>query len=100
MIAADVNLKALQITMGHSSFRVTMDTYAHLVPGMRDIAVNRVAEIVLNAPELKPANEAEESGSKSVATPIQGPEPDLGDEAKSLTVDGSPGRTERAVVAG
>lgn len=74
MIAADVNLKALQITMSHSSFRVTMDTYAHLVPGTRDIAVNRVAEIVLNVPD--PANQVEERGSKTVATPIRDPDAD------------------------
>lgn len=59
-------------TMGHFSFRVTMDTYAHLVQSRRDIAVNRIAEIVLNAPKLEPANEANESGDKTVATAISG----------------------------
>jgi integrase len=93
MIAADVNLKALQIMMGHSSFRVTMDTYAHLVPGTRDVAVNRVAEIVLNAPELEPAKEAIESGSKMVAEAILTTSDEAKIASKSLTGNGSPGRT-------
>lgn len=33
MIAAGVNIKALQVFMGHASITVTMDRYGHLLPG-------------------------------------------------------------------
>ncbi|MEJ7891405.1 MAG: tyrosine-type recombinase/integrase [Solirubrobacteraceae bacterium] len=33
MIAAEVNIKALQVFMGHASITVTMDRYGHLLPG-------------------------------------------------------------------
>ena len=33
MIAAGVNIKALQVFMGHASITVTMDRYGHLMPG-------------------------------------------------------------------
>ena len=38
MIAAGVNVKALQTFMGHSSITVTMDRYGHLMPGSEDVA--------------------------------------------------------------
>ena len=33
MIAAGVNVKALQVFMGHASITVTLDRYGHLMPG-------------------------------------------------------------------
>jgi len=33
MIAAGVNLKALQTFMGHASITITLDRYGHLLPG-------------------------------------------------------------------
>ncbi len=88
MIEAGVNLKRLQILMGHSSFRVTMDTYAHLVPDVRDDAVNRLAEIVLTAPKLEAPKE---SGSKMVATPILSIEDAATIDANSLMQEWLPG---------
>ena len=38
MIAAGVNIKALQVFMGHSTITVTLDLYAHLLPGSEDEA--------------------------------------------------------------
>jgi integrase len=38
MIAAGVNVKALQVFMGHSSITVTLDLYGHLMPGSEDEA--------------------------------------------------------------
>jgi integrase len=90
MIEAGVNLKRLQIFMGHSSFRVTMDTYAHLVPDVRDDAVNRLAEIVLTAPQLEAPKE---TGSKMVATPFLEFENSSRSERNTLIKNGSPGRT-------
>jgi integrase len=36
MISLDINPKVLQRQMGHSSIRVTMDTYGHLIPDICD----------------------------------------------------------------
>lgn len=38
MIAAGVNIKALQVFMGHASITVTLDRYGHLMPGSEDQA--------------------------------------------------------------
>ena len=38
MIAAGVNIKALQSFMGHASITVTLDLYGHLLPGSEDEA--------------------------------------------------------------
>jgi hypothetical protein len=38
MIAAGVNIKALQVFMGHASITVTLDLYGHLLPGSEDEA--------------------------------------------------------------
>ncbi len=70
-----------------------MDTYAHLVSGTRDVAVNRVAEIVIRAPELEPAKEANESGSKMAATSMSSSNESPKNAANSMTESGSPGRT-------
>lgn len=39
MIAAGVNLKALQVFMGHASITVTLDLYGHLMPGSETEAI-------------------------------------------------------------
>ena len=70
-----------------------MDTYAHLVSGTRDVAVNRVAEIVIRAPELEPAKEANESGSKMAATSMSSSNESPKNAANSMTESGSPGRS-------
>jgi hypothetical protein len=38
MIAAGVNVKALQGFMGHASITMTLDLYGHLLPGSEDEA--------------------------------------------------------------
>jgi integrase len=38
MIAAGVNVKALSTFMGHANIRITLDQYAHLLPGAEDEA--------------------------------------------------------------
>lgn len=40
MIAAGVNLKALQVFMGHSTITTTLDRYGHLLPGSEDEAAD------------------------------------------------------------
>ena len=39
LIAAGVNAKALSTYLGHSSIRITLDRYGHLMPGNEDEAV-------------------------------------------------------------
>jgi integrase len=38
MIAAGVNAKALSEYMGHSSIKITLDLYGHLMPGNEEEA--------------------------------------------------------------
>jgi integrase len=40
MIAAGVNIKALQTFMGHASITVTLDLYGHMLPGSEDEAAS------------------------------------------------------------
>ncbi|MEJ7891462.1 MAG: site-specific integrase [Solirubrobacteraceae bacterium] len=40
MIAAGVNIKALQTFMGHASITVTLDRYGHLLPGSENQAAD------------------------------------------------------------
>jgi integrase len=42
MIAAGVNVKALQTFMGHASVTITLDRYGHLLPGSE----NEAAELL------------------------------------------------------
>lgn len=37
-IAAGINVKAVQVFMGHANIKVTLDTYGHLLPGSEDEA--------------------------------------------------------------
>jgi predicted ATPase len=47
MIAAGVNLKALQVFMGHASITVTLDLYGHLMPGS-ELEATRLADAYLD----------------------------------------------------
>ncbi|QQM54201.1 tyrosine-type recombinase/integrase [Rhodococcus pyridinivorans] len=40
LIAANVPAKAIQVHLGHSSFKITMDTYGHLYEGASDTVAN------------------------------------------------------------
>jgi integrase len=42
MIAADVNIKAVQTYLGHSSITETLNRYGHLLPGAGEEAVSRM----------------------------------------------------------
>ena len=42
MIAAGVNAKALSTYMGHANISITLDRYAHLMPGDEDEAAGRL----------------------------------------------------------
>lgn len=48
MIAAGVNVKALQTFMGHSTITVTLDRYGHLLPGSEDEAATLLDDYLRN----------------------------------------------------
>jgi integrase len=45
MLAAGVHPKIAQERLGHSSVGITLDLYSHVLPGMQEEAVNRVAAV-------------------------------------------------------
>jgi integrase len=49
MIAAGVNVKALQTYLGHASITMTMDTYGHLLPGAEGKAVGLLDAYLVRA---------------------------------------------------
>ncbi|MFD5809406.1 tyrosine-type recombinase/integrase [Rhodococcus aetherivorans] len=55
LIAANVPAKAIQAHLGHSSFKITMDTYGHLYEDASD-AVSNAMDAAFAAPKPKPAN--------------------------------------------
>lgn len=55
LCGARVHPKVIQERLGHSSFRVTMDTYAHLMPGMQDEAVAAVSAALTPGVLVPPA---------------------------------------------
>ncbi len=46
LLAAGENVKVVSERLGHSSIKITLDTYAHVLPGMQDAAVDRMATIL------------------------------------------------------
>lgn len=47
LATAGVHPKVVQERLGHSSIRLTMDTYSHLMPGMQREAVTAVAAMLV-----------------------------------------------------
>jgi integrase len=54
MIRAGVHPKVIQELLGHSTIKMTMDTYGHLFPGMK-------REAVMKAPAVSKAKKTQES---------------------------------------
>ena len=46
MIAAGVNIKAISQSLGHANIGITLDTYAHLLPGMGRTAAERFDKLL------------------------------------------------------
>jgi len=64
LISASHNLKYIQNQMGHSSIKVTMDLYGHLMPEVHNGAAKRTEDFVF-CPAIGPQNE------KGIATESQ-----------------------------
>lgn len=58
LIAANVNVKAIQVRMGHTSITTTMNTYGHLLPS----AFEGVAEKLDVLVQTKAKREAAQAG--------------------------------------
>ena len=50
MISLGVNVKWLQVQMGHSSIRVTLDTYGHLLKSVEEDSPERLWGLVFEKP--------------------------------------------------
>ena len=46
LLAKDVNIKYIQRQMGHSSFEITMNTYAHLMPEVYEKSKLLINELI------------------------------------------------------
>lgn len=63
LLASGVNPKVVSERLGHSSVAFTLDTYAHVMPGMQPEAAERFMELVFGPEELEAEgapNDAEE----------------------------------------
>jgi integrase len=57
LLAQGVHPKLVQETLGHSTYQLTMDTYSHMIPQLRNEVADRMDEILspTNAPTKMPA---------------------------------------------
>ena len=46
MLKAGVHPKIVSERLGHSSIRITLDTYSHVLPGLQEVAAERFDEIL------------------------------------------------------
>ncbi|PFA76822.1 tyrosine-type recombinase/integrase [Bacillus cereus] len=46
LLDKDVNIKVISERLGHSSVKITLDTYSHVLPTMQEDAVNKIEEIL------------------------------------------------------
>jgi integrase len=59
LLAAGINPKVVSERLGHSSVAFTLDTYAHVMPGMQPEAAERFMELVHGpAPDAEGSAEA------------------------------------------
>jgi len=46
LLAAGVHVKVVAEMLGHSTVKMTLDTYGHAVPGLTEAAANRLGELL------------------------------------------------------
>ncbi|MGI8575306.1 MAG: tyrosine-type recombinase/integrase [Egibacteraceae bacterium] len=73
LLAAGVNPKVVSERLGHSSVAFTLDTYAHLIPGMQPRAAELFMDLVYDEPDGSADLETRHEGM-----PDEGPENDPG----------------------
>lgn len=49
LLQAGVDIKSVSHRLGHSSIRITLDTYAHVIPSMQDNVIKKLGELNLIA---------------------------------------------------
>ena len=64
LLRAGVNPKVVSERLGHSSVAFTLDTYAHIMPGMQPEAAEQFMDL-LYGPEELPGDQPHSSGSPS-----------------------------------
>jgi integrase len=60
LLSLGVHPKLVQETLGHSSYQLTMDTYSHMIPALRNEVADRMDEILSTtvSEAVKPSGEA------------------------------------------
>ena len=46
LLAAGINVKVISERLGHANIKMTLETYAHVLPGMKEEATNQIAQML------------------------------------------------------
>lgn len=46
LLAAGLNVKVVSERLGHANIKMTLETYAHVLPGMQEEATNQMAQML------------------------------------------------------
>jgi integrase len=65
LLSLGVSAKLVQETLGHSTYQLTMDTYSHMIPALRNEVADRMDEI-FSKPNPVAVNEAVKPGFRSI----------------------------------
>jgi integrase len=52
LLSLGVPAKLVQETLGHSTYQLTMDTYSHMIPALRNEVADKMDEIFSPAPSV------------------------------------------------
>jgi integrase len=48
LFMAGVNPKIVSERLGHSSVTLTLDTYSHIIPGLQELATEKLEQVLFN----------------------------------------------------
>ena len=65
LLALGVHPKLVQETLGHSTYQLTMDTYSHMIPELRNEVADRMDEI-LRPKLLETVNETVKGNEQTI----------------------------------
>lgn len=57
LLSMGVSAKMVQETLGHSSYQLTMDTYSHVIPALRNEVADRMDSVFCPTPTKSPTND-------------------------------------------